>query len=220
MKRIGGFLFIILFFSCLSGQHIPTQKILESFVEDFRTDPAAKERAITFGIKIKEKGDWHVIIDGKGSVELKKGMPAIPSLYYITDYKTLLMIYQGHMSALSAMGRAGISDQTPMNFGKDTLSRFIHGAQAKILYYEKGLRSSWYQIKKGQHINADPEDQKNPFPTLIIMIKGEAKARIGGKLIKLKKGTCLHIPTGVTHEFWNDKQESVEFIIVMFGEGA
>jgi uncharacterized RmlC-like cupin family protein len=107
-----------------------------------------------------------------------------------------------------------------VGFGPDTRSRLVHGAQAKVLYYEKGLRSGWYQIRKGQHVNADPGDQKNPFPTLVIMIKGTAKARIGGKPIELKPGTCLHIPRGVTHEFWNDRDEPAECIIVMFGIGA
>jgi uncharacterized RmlC-like cupin family protein len=255
MKKISGILVILLLISVSGwGQTISIQKILEAFVQDFKTDTIVKERAFTFAVKIRDKGDWHVIVDGQGGVELKKGMPSVPVVYYITDYKTLLNIYQGKMTALTAMGRARMSDPTPMNFGfmegfkpsadfmgwgakftfhfwtrgtpevvdfgKDTSSRFIHGAQAKILYYAQGLRSSWYGIKKGQHVNAKPEDQKNPFPTIVIMIKGVAKARIGGKLIDLKKDTCLHIPAGVSHEFWNDNEETAEFIIVMFGKGA
>jgi hypothetical protein len=254
MKKVLGIGLVILLISGLWGQKMSTEKILESFVQDFKKDPYSRERAITFAIRIKDQDDWHVVIDGKGGAELKKGMPAVPSVYYITDYKTLLLIYQGKMSALTAMGRAKLSDQTPMNFGfmkgfkpdpkfmgwgakftfhfwtrgipevvdfgEEALSRFIHGAQAKVLFYQEGLRSSWYQIKKDQHINAKPEDQKNIFPTLIIMIKGEATARIGGKLIVLKKGNCVHIPAGIAHEFWNERTEPAEFIIVMFGKGA
>jgi mannose-6-phosphate isomerase-like protein (cupin superfamily)/putative sterol carrier protein len=254
MKKILVFLLAFVPVYSVQAETESTQKILETFVVDFRSDPMAKDREVTFGIKIKDKEDWHVVIDGQGGAALNEGEPEQPTFYYVTDYETLYLIYQGKMSALTAMGRARMSDQTPMNFGfmegfqptpdllgwgakftfhfwtrgtpemvdfsDNTLSRFIHGAQAKILYYEQGLRSSWYQIQKGQHINADPEEQTNPFPTLIIMIKGEAQAKIGGDLVTLKSGTCLHIPATVTHEFWNDKEEAAEFIIVMFGEGA
>jgi len=82
------------------------------------------------------------------------------------------------------------------------------------------LDQAWYQIKEGQHINSSVEDQTNPFPTLVIFIKGEAEARIGGKYLKLKAGESALIPKDVTHEFWNNNEESAEFIIVMFGEGA
>ena len=106
-------------------------------------------------------------------------MPSVPSLYYVTDSRTLGMIHRGEMSALTAMGRARMSEKTPMDFGfmegfqpdsgfvgwavkftfhfwtrglpeivrfgPETRSRLVHGAQAKVLYYEKGLRSGWYQ---------------------------------------------------------------------------
>jgi mannose-6-phosphate isomerase-like protein (cupin superfamily) len=254
MNKILVCLLVIVPFCGLQAGTVSTKTILETFVEDFRSDPMAKDRDVTFGIRIKDKEDWHVVIDGLGGVVLHEGMPEEPTFYYVTDPETLDLIYQGKMSALTAMGRARMSDQTPLDFGfmegfqptpellgwgvkfsfhfwtkgtpemvdfgENTLSRFVHGAQAKILYYEQGLRSSWYQIRKGQHINSNPEEQTNPFPTLIVMIKGEAQAAIGGKSVVLKSGTCLHIPAGVTHEFWNNKEEAAEFIIIMFGEGA
>lgn len=254
MKKFAGILSFFLLLTGLWGQEPSAGDILEAFVLDFKTDPAALEKPVTFGIKVKDGGEWHVVVDGKGGVELKKGMPATPSMFYAIDYKTLLLIHQEKMSALTAMGRARMSDKTPMDFGfmdgyqpdsdfvnwavkftfhfwtrgmpeivsfgKDTQSRLVHGAQAKVFYYEKGLRSGWYQIRKGQHVNADPKDQKNPFPTLIITISGAAKARINGKEIELKKESCLLIPAGVSHEFWNDREEPAECIIIMFGAGA
>lgn len=254
MKKWLFFLFIVFLVAMIWGADTSARDMLETFVQDFRSDPAALDRPITFGIKIRDKGDWHVAVDGKGGVELKNGLPPIPAMYYVTDYETLTLIHRGEMSALTAMGRARMSEKAPMDFGfmagfqpgpdflgwgirftfhfwtrglpeivrfgPGTRSRWVHGAQAKVLYYQKGLRTGWYQIKKGQHVNVDPKDQKNPFPTLIIMINGMCQARIGGKLIKLKEESCLHIPSGVSHEFWNNNDEPAECIIVMFGEGA
>ena len=254
MRKLTVMFITCLFLTGLWGQEPSNRDMLESFVQDFKTDPAALEKPVTFGIKIKDQGDWHVMVDGRGGVELKTGMPDQPAMFYVTDRDTLLMIYRGQMSALTAMGRARMSEETPMDigimegyqpdpdfvgwalkftfhfwtrgipeivhFGEDTLSRFIHGAQAKVLYYEQGLRSGWYQIRKGQHVNADPGDQTNPFPTLAIMISGSVKAKINGKLIELTKGSCMLIPAGVTHEIWNDRDEPAECIVVMFGTGA
>jgi len=254
MKRILTLLILCSMNICTAGSSVTVKHMLAAFVTDFRSDPAAAERAFIFGINIEEHGWWHVQLDGKGGAELNQGMPSEPTIYYQTDYSTLKKIYDGTMSALTAMGRARMSDRALMNFGfmegftpdpgimgwgaeftfhfwcrgmpeivnfsDSALSRTVHGAQAKILYYEKGFRSSWYGIMKGQHINRDQEDQVNPFPSLVIMINGMAEAKIGGKPVLLKKGMCVHIPAGVSHEFWNTSDETAEFIIVMFGEGA
>jgi len=104
-------------------------------------------------------------------------------------------------------------------FGEEH-SRFVHGGNAAIFYYAKGLRTGWYQIKKGMIINQDERDQVNPFPTLIICIRGEGQAKLGEKVMTLKKGMTVYIPTGMSHMFWNEKEEPCEFIIIMFGEGA
>jgi len=254
MKKTLICLGIILALAALPGQGPPIEKVLEDFVRDFKRDPAAGDRPVTFGIRIAEEGEWQVAIDGSGRVELKSGLPASPAFYYVTDRQTLDLIHQNRISALTAMGRARMSDPAPMDlgfmegfvpgpefmgwiaeftfhfwtrgipeivdFGPDTRSRTVHGAQAKVLYYREGLRSSWYQVRQGQHINAHPEDQTNPFPTLVIMTAGELSARIGGRALTLRKDSCLVIPAGVSHEFWNDNARPAEFIIVMFGEGA
>ena len=75
-------------------------------------------------------------------------------------------------------------------------------------------------MRKGDHVNADPRMQTNPFPSMLILLEGKANAKIGDKNIVLEKGQMLFIPAGVTHEFWNNRHEVVEFILLMFGEGA
>lgn len=99
-------------------------------------------------------------------------------------------------------------------------SRIIHGANAVLLHYYEGLRSVWYQVEPGQHINRDPRDQTNPFPSLFIFLTGSGKARIGGIETDIRGGTATLIPAGMSHEFWNPFDEPFEFILVMFGEGA
>jgi|Deesub1362B_J571_1020462.scaffolds.fasta_scaffold00001_70 mannose-6-phosphate isomerase-like protein (cupin superfamily)/putative sterol carrier protein len=99
-------------------------------------------------------------------------------------------------------------------------SRFVHGGNVVIFYYTTGLRTAWYQIKKGMVINQDETDQVNPFPTIFICIRGEGKAKLGGKTIILRKGMMVYIPAGMSHMFWNENDEPMEGIIIMFGPGA
>ena len=99
-------------------------------------------------------------------------------------------------------------------------SRQVHGANMVVLYYEKGLRSAWGRVEKGQRVNSDPKDQVNPFPTMFICIRGKAAAKVGGKEITLQAGQMVFISPGVSHEAWNPYDEPAEVILLMFGEGA
>ena len=102
----------------------------------------------------------------------------------------------------------------------DAYTRPSHGADAVIFYYQPGLRSGWFSIKKGQHVNSDPRMQTNPFPSMIVATEGKGTAKIGGKEVQLEAGQTLFIPPGVTHEFWNDNDAPFYGILLMFGEGA
>jgi mannose-6-phosphate isomerase-like protein (cupin superfamily) len=106
-----------------------------------------------------------------------------------------------------------------VRFGEDN-SRFVHGGNAVVFYYAKGLRTAWYQLKKGMVINAEEKDQTNPFPTLFICTRGEGRGRLGGREVSLKEGMSVFIPAGLAHTFWNEKDTPCEGIIIMFGEGA
>lgn len=104
-------------------------------------------------------------------------------------------------------------------FGEE-YSRFIHGGNMALFYYAKGLRTAWCQVKKGMVINKEERDQVNPFPTLFICTRGEGKAKLGGKVMTVKKGMMAYIPAGMPHTVWNEKEEPLEGILIMFGEGA
>lgn len=102
----------------------------------------------------------------------------------------------------------------------EAYSRFVHGGNMVIFYYEPGLRTAWAQVKKGMVINQDEKDQTNPFPTLVIGIRGKAKAKLGGKVYSLDQKAALFIPAGMPHQFWNEEDEPAECLLIMFGKGA
>ncbi len=100
------------------------------------------------------------------------------------------------------------------------LTRFTHGAQASIFYYQPGFRSGYVAIKKGQHANEDEHSKSNPFPTLLIAIKGAGTMIINGVESKFSAGEAILIPANVKHEFLNENEAPLECILLMFGEGA
>lgn len=99
-------------------------------------------------------------------------------------------------------------------------SRVLHGANASLLYYERGLRTAWMQVKKGQHVNESKRDQVNPFDSMFVITRGECDARIGGRHRIVREGEMLFVPKDVSHEFWNDTDNPCEWLLIMFGPGA
>lgn len=102
----------------------------------------------------------------------------------------------------------------------EAYTRFTHGADAVVFYYQPGFRSGWGSLKQGQHANEDPRSQTNPFPSLFVVTAGTGMARIGGVEVKLRAGQAVLVPPGVAHEFWNPNEKPMEFVLLMFGEGA
>lgn len=105
-------------------------------------------------------------------------------------------------------------------YGSKSLTREVHGGNVTVFYYQPGFRSAWFQIENGQHVNSDPGDQVNPFPSMLVMIRGRAEGRIGGEQITLHAEEMMLIRAGVSHEFWNPYDEPAEGILLMFGDGA
>lgn len=100
------------------------------------------------------------------------------------------------------------------------VSRRVHGGNVVVFYYDRGLRTAWYQVKAGMHLNADPADQVNEFPTLVIVTRGSFSGRFNGVERRLREGEAVFIPAGMRHEFWAGPDEYGEFVIVMFGDRA
>jgi mannose-6-phosphate isomerase-like protein (cupin superfamily) len=95
-----------------------------------------------------------------------------------------------------------------------------HGGHVSVLYYQPGFRSGWGYLAPGEHANEDPRSRSNPFPSLFIALEGTITARINGVDHEFSEGNFMIIPAGVEHEFINETDENVHFMLFMFGEGA
>jgi mannose-6-phosphate isomerase-like protein (cupin superfamily) len=123
-----------------------------------------------------------------------------------------------YRSVLAHFWATGVPEVIPWGFEGSVVA---HGAQTSILHYAQGFRSGWWGIRPGQHVNADPSDQANPFPTLFIVMRGgTAMARLGGREMPLRDRTAIVIPAGMSHEFWNPGDEPAEGFLIMYGTGA
>ncbi len=104
-------------------------------------------------------------------------------------------------------------------FGDGT-TRLVHGGGAAILYYQPGLRTAFYQLEPGMHVNEQAAQQTNPFPSLFVVIRGTIEARLDGRPGTLQEGEAVLVPTGMTHEFFVGAGGYGEMIMIAFGEGA
>jgi mannose-6-phosphate isomerase-like protein (cupin superfamily) len=215
------------------------EEMLQDFVDDYRQSDDLPAEPMTFGLEITgdSGGRWSVAIDSdaEDKVTLERGFPVTPTFYAVTDTETLGKIYRGEMNALTAAGRARMTDKTPLDFGfmegfvpdaetmnkltnlgfhffnrgkpeivrfGESNSRLVHGGNSVIFYYQKGLRTAWYQVKKGMIINENLEDARNPFATLFIITKGAGKDRLGDDTVDLEEGMTILVPAEMIHQFW------------------
>jgi mannose-6-phosphate isomerase-like protein (cupin superfamily) len=214
----------------------------------------ADTETLGFEIEGDGGGEYHVLLLPDGTAQVVDGIPEADfTVVFKTDIDFLRRLDRGELNVMTALGRARMSDTTPLDFrfppgfqlsGEslgyllelgfhfwnrewpevipfgDGMTRFIHGANSAIFYYEQGLRTSWYQIEPGQHINQDEGDQVNPFPSLFIMTRGRVQAKLDGVEMTLEEGNAVLVPAGMTHQFWAAEDQYGEFVLVMFGQGA
>lgn len=103
---------------------------------------------------------------------------------------------------------------------RPSATRQAHGGGATLFYYEKGLRTGWFNIMPGQRVREDAREQAMPFPMMGVLIKGTAKGIVDGEPITVSAGNTVFIPANVHHKWWNETDTPVELILIMFGEGA
>lgn len=95
-----------------------------------------------------------------------------------------------------------------------------HGTNAGIFYYQPGMRSGWFRMKPGDRVNADERSRTNPFPSMFMMLEGEATAIIDEERVRFPEGNMMFVPAGVSHQFVNESDEDAFGFLFMFGEGA
>lgn len=100
----------------------------------------------------------------------------------------------------------------------ESYSRMVHGAHAIPLYYADGLRSAWYLVKDGQHLN-EPGDT-NPYHQAFVIISGCGRAKIGETEVEVRARESYYIPPDSDHVLWPARGDSLELIWFAWGEGA
>jgi len=233
-------------------------EMLGELVRDYAAHDDLGDKPLIFGLQIEGEGggQWTVDVDRnrKKKAVLRQGLPDGSTFMLKTDLVTLRKLYRGEISALTAAGRANMSDPAPLDLasiggwrpsmdllsdtimplcfhfftrGRPEVVRFskdharnIHGGNAVAFYYQKGLRTAWYQLEKGMFINRDKKDATNPFPTLLIFTRGNGKARLDKKVMQVEDGMTVFVPAGMLHQIWTESTAGLEFVIVMFGKGA
>lgn len=223
-------------------------EMLERFASDYMQDPTFTEDRV-FGVEIDGEM-WTVALDrDTASYEIWNGPPPEPTFYYTGSPDIFEQIGRGEITALTAMGKAFSTDQTPFDlammegfefdpaiiaFGfhfwtrgfpeilnyRELETRFIHGANAGLIYYQPGFRSGFGNVAPGQHANADERSRSNPFPSMFIVTEGQLIARINGEDTVMEGGQLMIIPPGVDHEFLNPFDVPAYFFLFMFGEEA
>jgi hypothetical protein len=110
-------LFCLLFLAAAQSAELrPAEEILRSFVEDFRSDPAAAEPINpASGAWAGRAMHWWGKKGGAGSFGGIGQDFRHPSAFYTLDLATLRNIESAEIKALTAMGRARASDPAPMD---------------------------------------------------------------------------------------------------------
>ncbi len=101
-----------------SGAPTTTEEIIESYVEDFRSDRFAAEPML-FGIRVPDEGEWHVRVTGEQhgdtwGVELHEGAAPTPTFVYRVESETLRAVESGELNPITAQGKAFSDDYAPM----------------------------------------------------------------------------------------------------------
>ena len=99
-------------------------------------------------------------------------------------------------------------------------TRVVHGANLGVFYYQPGLRSGWFDIRPGQHVNEDEDSRTNPFPSMFVLIDGSVEALIGDEAFRFEGGNMMFVPAGVSHQFINRGDAPAFGFLFMFGDGA
>lgn len=119
--------------------------------------------------------------------------------------------------ALSHFWTRGTPEVT--RFGRAN-SLETHGAQATALHMMKGTRVMYFNIAPQEVANEDPRLQFGQMPNLFIVTSGRGTMHTNGGPMTLEAGMSVFIPQFVTHELVNDGEETLEGIVILYGDNS
>jgi len=197
---------------------VEAETIIKSFVEDYKTDRHAREK---FVYRAEMKA-LRAIYNGEMNA-LTAQAKAFSTDYAPLDVQEInnFKPTEEDDSAMNAFSfhfwTKGFPEVIPF---RPDATRKAHGSGVTVFYYEKGLRTDWYNIMPGERVREDAREQAMPFPMMGVLIKGTAKGIVDGEPITVSAGNTVFIPANVHHKWWNETDEPVELILIMFGKGA
>jgi mannose-6-phosphate isomerase-like protein (cupin superfamily) len=98
-------------------------------------------------------------------------------------------------------------------------SRVVHGAPAVVMYYDKDFRSAVYHVPAGLGRDMAPT-MAVPFPRVLVVMSGTMTGTVGDDEFAISKGNLVFLPPDIPAQLWNDGDETLEFMFLMFGDGA
>ena len=153
-----------------------------------------------------------------------------PDARLFTTRPVFESILRGEADIFSLAARAKMTDVRPVNFeilteekaaliwevGKAMLTYLFipgrvkvkilapelageaHGAHPIPLVYWDGLRSSWIYLKRGEVLNV--EGEKDPWPQLFVILKGQGRAIIGDEEFDVEPNRVVYVPVNSVHQ--------------------
>jgi hypothetical protein len=188
-----------------------------------------RDFVVAFWVRGERGGEYHLVLSPEPGADVREGAPERYDVGFELDIDLLTAMGRARSSDTAPLDfRAGpLLEDRPdamvqfrrlafhfwtrgwpeiVPFGENA-ARLVHGGNAAVLVYDREFRSAWYQLRSGMHINADPDDQTNDFPQLVIVTRGRFTGRFDGEERVLAEGDadtviCRWRRTGLyTHSF-------------------
>ncbi|MEL6868288.1 MAG: hypothetical protein AAFO81_00670 [Pseudomonadota bacterium] len=110
----------------------------------------------------------------------------------------------------------GLPEVVP--FGAE-YSRIVHGAPGTVMYYAKDFRSAVYHIPPRLGADQAPT-MAVPFPRLLVTLAGTMTGTVGGAEFVAPAGQFVFVPPNLPAHVWNDGDQQLDLMFLMFGDGA
>ncbi len=98
-------------------------------------------------------------------------------------------------------------------------TRVVHGAPGTVMYYDAGFRSAVYHVPAGLGREQSPTITV-PFPRVLVVLSGAMTGTVGEDPFSIPQGNMVFVPPNVPAQLWNDGDEPLALMFLMFGEGA